>query len=99
MVLVTNPVDVLTRIAIETSARPAHLILGCGTVLDGARLRQRLGELLDVERESVHAYVVGEHGDSSMLQHSAAILEQAYRSLTAGETTAGSETAPGRRGG
>jgi L-lactate dehydrogenase len=65
VVLVTNPVDVLTRIAIETSARPAHLILGCGTVLDGARLRQRLGELLDVERESVHAYVIGEHGDSS----------------------------------
>jgi L-lactate dehydrogenase len=65
VILVTNPVDVLTRIAIETSARPAHLILGCGTVLDGARLRHRLGELLDVEQESVHAYVVGEHGDSS----------------------------------
>jgi L-lactate dehydrogenase len=65
LILVTNPVDVLTRIAIETSARPAHLILGCGTVLDGARLRHRLGELLDVERESMHAYVIGEHGDSS----------------------------------
>jgi L-lactate dehydrogenase len=65
VILVTNPVDVLTRIAIETSARPAHLIFGCGTVLDGARLRHRLGELLDVEQESVHAYVVGEHGDSS----------------------------------
>jgi L-lactate dehydrogenase len=65
VIMVTNPVDVLTRLAIETSARPAHLILGCGTVLDGARLRQRLGELLDVDRESVHAYVIGEHGDSS----------------------------------
>jgi L-lactate dehydrogenase len=65
LILATNPVDVLTRIAMETSARPAHLILGCGTVLDGARLRHRLGELLDVERESVHAYVIGEHGDSS----------------------------------
>ena len=65
VILVTNPVDVLTRIAIETSTRPAHLIFGCGTVLDGARLRHRLGELLDVEQESVHAYVVGEHGDSS----------------------------------
>ena len=65
VILVTNPVDVLTRIAIETSARPARLILGCGTVLDGARLRHQLGELLDVERESVHAYVIGEHGDSS----------------------------------
>ena len=65
VILVSNPVDVLTRIAIETSARPSHLILGSGTVLDGARLRHRLGELLDVERESVHAYVIGEHGDSS----------------------------------
>lgn len=65
VIVVTNPVDVLTRIAIEVSARSAHLILGCGTVLDGARLRHRLGELLDVEQESVHAYVVGEHGDSS----------------------------------
>jgi L-lactate dehydrogenase len=65
VILVTNPVDVLTRIAIETSARPTHLVLGCGTVLDGARLKHRLGELLDVEKESVHAYVVGEHGDSS----------------------------------
>jgi L-lactate dehydrogenase len=65
VILVTNPVDVLTRIAIEASIRPPPLILGCGTVLDGARLRHRLGELLDVDRESVHAYVIGEHGDSS----------------------------------
>ena len=39
--------------------------MGCGTVLDGARLRYRLGKLLGVEKESVHVYVVGEHGDSS----------------------------------
>ena len=74
VILVTNPVDVLTRIAIETSARPAHLILGCGTVLDGARLQQRLGELLGVEQESVHAYVIGEHGDSSFPVWSAATV-------------------------
>jgi L-lactate dehydrogenase len=65
VILVSNPVDVLTRVAIETSARPAHLIFGCGTVLDGARLRHQLGNLLDVEQDSVHAYVIGEHGDSS----------------------------------
>jgi L-lactate dehydrogenase len=40
-------------------------VVGCGTVLDGARLRHRLGRLLEVEQEDVHAYVVGEHGDSS----------------------------------
>jgi L-lactate dehydrogenase len=65
VILVSNPVDVLTRVAIEASARPAHLLMGSGTVLDGARLRHRLGELLGVEKEDVHVYVVGEHGDSS----------------------------------
>jgi L-lactate dehydrogenase len=65
VILVSNPVDVLTRIAIETSTRPAHLVFGCGTVLDGARLRQRLGQLLGVEKDDVHVYVIGEHGDSS----------------------------------
>jgi L-lactate dehydrogenase len=65
LILVSNPVDVLTRIAIEASARPAHLLIGSGTVLDGARLRHRLGQLLGVEKEDVHIYVIGEHGDSS----------------------------------
>jgi L-lactate dehydrogenase len=65
VILASNPVDVLTRIAVETSMRPPHRIMGSGTVLDGARLRQRLGALLDVEKEDVHAYVIGEHGDSS----------------------------------
>jgi L-lactate dehydrogenase len=65
VILVSNPVDVLTRIAIETSTRPAHLLMGSGTVLDGARLRHRLGKLLEVQKEDVHVPVVGEHGDSS----------------------------------
>jgi L-lactate dehydrogenase len=65
VILVSNPVDVLTRIAIEASVRPAHLIIGSGTVLDGARLRERLGQLLEVEKDDVHVYVIGEHGDSS----------------------------------
>jgi L-lactate dehydrogenase len=65
VIVVSNPVDVLTRIAIETSTRPAHLVVGSGTVLDGARLRHRLGNLLGVEEEDVHVYVIGEHGDSS----------------------------------
>jgi L-lactate dehydrogenase len=65
VILVSNPVDVLTRIAIETSTRPPRLIFGCGTVLDGARLRHQLGKLLGVDQDSVHAYVIGEHGDSS----------------------------------
>jgi L-lactate dehydrogenase len=74
VILASNPVDVLTRIAIETSRRPAHLIFGSGTVLDGARLRHELGKLLDVEQESVHVYVVGEHGDSSLAVWSSATV-------------------------
>jgi L-lactate dehydrogenase len=65
VILLSNPVDVLTRVAIESSTRPAHLILGSGTVLDGARLRHQLGRLLGVDEEDVHVYVIGEHGDSS----------------------------------
>lgn len=74
VILVSNPVDVLTRVAIETSTRPPHLIFGCGTVLDGARLRHQLGRLLDVDQDSVHAYVIGEHGDSSFPVWSAATV-------------------------
>ncbi len=65
VIVVSNPVDVLTRIAIETSPRPPGRVLGSGTVLDGARLRHELGALLDLERDSLHAHVIGEHGDSS----------------------------------
>jgi hypothetical protein len=65
VILVSNPVDVLARIAIEASPRPPGRVLGCWTVLDGARLRHQLGTLLNLERESIHAYVIGEHGDSS----------------------------------
>jgi malate/lactate dehydrogenase len=60
VILVSNPVDVLTRIAIEASTRPAQLVMGSGTALDGPRLRQRLAELLGVEKEDVHVYGVGD---------------------------------------
>ena len=74
VILVSNPVDVLTRIAIERSTRATHLVMGCGTVLDGARLRHGLGELLGVEQEDVHVYVVGEHGESSFAVWSSATV-------------------------
>jgi len=74
VILVSNPVDVLTRIAIERSTRATHLVMGCGTVLDGARLRHGLGELIGVEQEDVHVYVVGEHGDSSFAVWSSATV-------------------------
>ena len=65
VLIVSNPVDVLTRIAQDSSARPWHKILGAGTVLDTARLQRGLGGLLGVDARDIHVHVVGEHGDSS----------------------------------
>ncbi|MEI2580391.1 malate dehydrogenase [Scytonema sp. PRP1] len=64
VILVSNPVDILTRIAIKTSTRSEHLIFGSGTVLDTARLQYQLGKRLNVDKNDVHVQVIGEHGDS-----------------------------------
>ncbi len=64
ILMTTNPVDVLAQIAQEESSLPPAQVIGSGTVLDTARLRFLLGEELGVEAGSVHAYVIGEHGDS-----------------------------------
>ena len=72
LVLVTNPVDVLTKVAQEASGLPPERVLGTGTMLDTARLRQVLGRVLGLDPHSVHAQVVGEHGDSEVVLWSAA---------------------------
>lgn len=74
VIVVSNPVDVLTRIAIATSSRPENLILGSGTVLDTARLRYQLGKQLNVDKQDVHIYVIGEHGDSELAVWSSAFV-------------------------
>lgn len=66
LLLVTNPVDVMTSLALKYSGLPAERVIGSGTVLDSARLRQRVAEYLNVNAKSVHAYQVGEHGDSEV---------------------------------
>jgi L-lactate dehydrogenase len=66
LVVVTNPVDVMTAVALEASGLPASRVIGTGTMLDTARLRQVIGLELDLEPRSIHAYVVGEHGDSEV---------------------------------
>ncbi len=66
ILMTTNPVDVLAQIAQEESGLPFGKVIGSGTVLDTARLRFLLGEKLDVEARSVHAYIVGEHGNSEV---------------------------------
>ncbi len=67
IVVVTNPVDVLTRVVLESSGLPAARVIGTGTMLDTARLREALGRELQLDPRSVHAHVVGEHGDSEVV--------------------------------
>ena len=64
--IVTNPMDVLTYFALKFSGLPAERVIGSGTVLDSARLQQRTASYLNVNPKSVHAYQVGEHGDSEV---------------------------------
>jgi L-lactate dehydrogenase len=71
-VVVTNPVDVLTYVVAESSGLPPERVVGTGTMLDTARLRQALGHELRVDPHSVHAQVVGEHGDSEVVLWSSA---------------------------
>lgn len=72
VVLVSNPVDVLTQVMTEASGLPAERVPGTGTLLDTARLRQMLGLQLNLATNSVHAQVVGEHGDSEVVLWSGA---------------------------
>ena len=74
VLILSNPVDVMTRIAQDHSARSAHLILGAGTVLDTARLRHGLGAMLGVDAQNAHVHVIGEHGDSSFPAWSSATI-------------------------
>ena len=72
LLIVSNPVDVLTYAAIKMSGLPEGQVIGSGTVLDTARLKYMLGEHLDVDPRDVHAYIVGEHGDSEVAAWSSA---------------------------
>jgi L-lactate dehydrogenase len=72
VVIVTNPVDVLTYVFREGSGLPASRVIGTGTMLDTARLRQVLGRELDLDPRSIHAQVIGEHGDSEVVLWSTA---------------------------
>ncbi len=66
IVVATNPVDILTQITAEIVGAGCCIVLGSGTILDTARLRYMLGAHYGVDSRSVHAYVVGEHGDSEL---------------------------------
>jgi L-lactate dehydrogenase len=72
VVVVSNPVDVLTQYVAEVSGLPPRRVIGTGTMLDTARLRHAVGRELTVDAKSVHALVVGEHGDSEVVLWSGA---------------------------
>src|SRR5918996_4804539 len=67
VVIVSNPVDVLTQRMTEVSGLPAARVVGTGTMLDTARLKQVIGHVIHVDPHSIHSHVVGEHGDSGVV--------------------------------
>ena len=71
-ILVANPVDILTYVFTKVSGLPERQVIGSGTILDTARLRARLSEYLRINQKNVHAYVMGEHGDTSFIPWSMA---------------------------
>lgn len=72
LLIVANPVDILTTVAIKLSGLPENKVIGSGTVLDTARLKYELGNHLNVDSRSVHAFIIGEHGDSEIAAWSSA---------------------------
>ncbi|HEY9691491.1 MAG TPA: L-lactate dehydrogenase [Oculatellaceae cyanobacterium] len=66
ILVVTNPVDIMTYVTLRLSGLPSSNVLGSGTVLDTARFRYLLAEKLTIDPRSLHAYIIGEHGDSEV---------------------------------
>ena len=67
LLIVANPVDILTYTAVKLSGLPENRVIGSGTVIDTARLKYALGEHLEVDSRSVHSFIIGEHGDSEIV--------------------------------
>lgn len=63
----SNPVDIMTKVVQEVSKFPTNRVIGSGTALDTSRLRFQIGKYLSVSSKNIHAYVMGEHGDSSFV--------------------------------
>ena len=74
LLIVSNPVDILTYAAWKLSGLPRENVIGSGTVLDSARLKYLIGRHIDVDSRSIHAYVIGEHGDSEIAAWSSATV-------------------------
>ena len=66
LLVVTNPVDILTYVTLKLSGLPANRVIGSGTVLDTARLKYMISEYCNVDPTNIHAYIIGEHGDTEL---------------------------------
>ena len=77
-IIVSNPVDILTYVFCKYSGIPEERIIGSGTILDTSRLRSRIAEYYSVSQRNVHAYVLGEHGDSSFVPWSIANVSNVH---------------------
>lgn len=71
-VIVSNPVDILTYVFCKTTGIPEKRVIGSGTILDTSRLRARIAEYYSVNQKNVHAYILGEHGDTAFVPWSIA---------------------------
>ena len=67
LLIATNPVDILTYIAYQESGLPSSRVIGSGTSLDSARLRYEISQYIDIDVRNIHAYMMGEHGDSEFV--------------------------------
>lgn len=67
LIIASNPVDIMSYVAWKVSGLPKHKVIGTGTLLDTARLRYLISEYLDISSANIHAYIMGEHGDSSFV--------------------------------
>ena len=91
LLIVSNPVDIMTYVTLKISGFPSSRVIGSGTVLDTARFRTILSRKLNIDARSVHAYIVGEHGDSELPIWSMAniggvkIVPNGWENLTAAE--------------
>ena len=74
LIIATNPVDIMTEVALRLSQYPKKRVLGTGTILDSARFRSILGHHLGISPKSIHANVIGEHGDSEVLLWTGAVV-------------------------
>ncbi|MBR5322673.1 MAG: L-lactate dehydrogenase [Clostridia bacterium] len=90
-VIVSNPVDILTYVFCKYTGIPENRVIGSGTILDTSRLRSRIAEYYSVNQKNVHAYVLGEHGDTAFVPWSTAnisnVLVDDYRRISKCECT------------